>query len=484
MSGQTHRGVVNLPTMPLAVGRLLGAAVLVAALAVSRPCAAADPEPPQRIRAGLEILGFLAVDNALLYVSAPPAADPPGNVRLLDKLTLKAWSFDASSFTTNFAAHPLAGTFYYTTARSNRIAPLESLGWASTASLLWELAEFPENVSFNDLIVTPVAGTSLGEPLVQLSQWLDRGHPSGARHFLAAVLFPMKLVNGGPPPDDSDSGALAADLSIVSGSKLGSGPELGVHVASRLVHFPGFGDPGDGTRIGFDGNVSGLSLDARGGRSGLADLRFAAGTSLASLYQRSFGITGEGWDLLASGGVSYDFRQHAWNGGPLDSWSSVHVPGVGFQLRRVQGPFLVSLRADLALTFGGASSFALDGAPATLPTETLTTTQRAWGYTMGWGISAAPRLDISYGPLSLDLAAAIDTRYSLNRPDPWVDRQPTADLSDSWSTVRGGLNLKLPWNQLQISASLERNLRRGSAGSASRTVGETVALIGLGFALQ
>ena len=67
--------------------------------------------------------------------------------KLIDKLTLKAWSFDASAYATNFLAHPLAGTFYYTTARSNRVAPLESLGWASLASLTWELAEFPENVS-------------------------------------------------------------------------------------------------------------------------------------------------------------------------------------------------------------------------------------------------------------------------------------------------------------------------------------------------
>jgi len=466
---------------------LLSAAVLAAALAVSRPCAAADADPPSspaRLRTSLQIGAFLGLDFALLYLSSPPEGDPPGNVRLVDKLTLKAWSFDASAFETNFLAHPFAGTFYYTTARSNRSGPLESLGWASLASLTWELAEFPENVSFNDLIVTPVAGASLGESLVQLSQWLDRKRGSTARNVLSAVLFPMKLLNGGPPPlDDGENGALGVDLGLISGARIGGGAEFGVRMATRLVHFRGFGEPGEGARLGFDGNVSGLSLNVRGGRSGLADLRFTANASLVTLYDRRIGEGGDGWDLLVSGGVGYDLRKHAWDGGPMDSWSSVHVPGLGLELRRIDGPLQIRFRADLALTFGGSRSFALDGAPGLVPVDALTSTQRTWGYTLGWGLAAAPSLEIAYGPVSLDFGAAIDTRYSILGPDPWPDRHPSADLTDSWSNVHGGAKLRLPWSDLQISALIERNLRRGSAAGSTRTAGETVALVGLGFSL-
>src|SRR5439155_13466202 len=332
-------------------GQLVGAAVLAATLAVPRPCAAADADPPQRVRTAVQTLGFLGLDFALLYFSPPPAADPPGNVRLIDKLTLKAWSFDASAFATNFAAHPLAGTFYYTIARSNRSGPLESLGWASLASLTWELAEFPENVSLNDLIVTPVGGASIGESLVQLSQWLDRRPRSPARGVLAALLFPMKLFNGGPAADDGEDGALAVDLRLVSGGRLGGSGELGMRFATRLVHFPHYGEPGEGAQFGFRGNVSALSVDARANRSGLTDLRFTAGAALATVYQRWIRAEGEGWDLLAFGGVAYEMRQHAWDAGPMDAWSSVHVPVLGLQLRRMDGPFQVSLRAELALTF-------------------------------------------------------------------------------------------------------------------------------------
>src|SRR5205085_6968972 len=134
--------------------------------------------------------------------------------------------------------------------------PLESLGWASLAALAWELAEYPENVSINDLIVTPVGGASIGESLVQLSQWLDRRPRSTAGGVLAALLFPMKLLNGGPPANDGEGGALAADLRLVSGARLGGGGQLGVRFATRLVHFQGFGEPGEGAQVGFHGNVS------------------------------------------------------------------------------------------------------------------------------------------------------------------------------------------------------------------------------------
>ena len=103
---------------------------------------------------------------------------------------------------------------------------------------------------------------------------------------------------------------------------------------------------------------------------------------------------------------------------------------------------------------------------------------------MGWGFAASPSLEVTYGPLSLEVGAAIDTRYAILGSDPWPDRHPTAKISDSWSTVRGSAGWKLPWKDLQMTASLERNVRRGSAGPSSRTAGETVALVGFGFALR
>jgi hypothetical protein len=466
-------------------GRFLGAAVLAAALFVSRPSPAADSDDsPRRLRTAAEIGAFLGFDFALLYLGPAPLADPPGNVRLVDKLTFKAWSFDASAFLTNFGAHPLAGTFYYTTARSNRVGPFESLAWGSLSAVTWELIEFPENVSFNDLVMTPIGGASLGEAMVQHSLWLDR-QPTPLRRVLSGALFPMKLLNGGPAPDAIDTGELATDLGLVSGGKLGGGtPTLGLRFGSRLVHFPGYGEPGRGGQFGRAGNVTALGLDIRAGSAGLADLRGGASVALATFYRRNLDGDGNGWDALASAGIAYDFREHTWDRGPLDTWSVVHVPGLGVELRRLDGELRTSLRADVALTFGGARSFALDGTPGALPVDALTTTQRSWGYTIGWGFAAAPSLTLAYGPVLLGVSAAIDTRYGILGPDPWPDRHPTASIKDSWATVRAAASWKLPWYDLQIAGSIERNVRRGSAEQYTRTAGETVVLGGIGFALR
>src|SRR4051794_9424451 len=213
-------------------GRVLFRTLALAGLfTMARAAAAAEDDSPRRVRTSAEIFTFLALDFTLLHLSAPPTADPPGNVSLVDKLTFKAWSFDASAFPTNFAAHPLAGAFYYTTARSNLSSPLESLTFATLASLTWELVEYPENVSFNDMIVTPVAGASIGEPLVQLSRWLDKQPGSAGRRFLSAALFPMKLVNGSPPPDDEE-GALEAQVRLISGAASRTGGQFGVQIGT------------------------------------------------------------------------------------------------------------------------------------------------------------------------------------------------------------------------------------------------------------
>ncbi len=469
--------------MPRLPAVFVCAAALAATIAPTRPCRAQELDPLRPVRTGGEIAGFLALDFGLLFVTPPPAGDPPGNVKLIDKLTLKAWSFDASSFETNFSAHPFAGTFYYTTARSNRYGALASLGWASAAALAWELAEFPENVSFNDLVVTPVAGTSIGESLVQLSQWI--GRKRGSNSVLSTLLFPMKALNGGALAEERDDDALAADVRLVGGAKWHGGPELGVAMSTRLVHVPGFGQAGRGTRLGIGGDLTGLSLSARGGSSGGTHFRFTASAALFSMYQRDIGAGGDGWDFLATGGVAYDLRRHVWQDGRTpDAWSSVHVPHLGLQLRRLDGDLRVTVRADLGVTLCGARSLALDAAPGSVSIDTLTATQRAWGYTMGWGLSAAPAVEIAYGPLSLEGGAALDTRYGLDQADPWPDHHPSATITDSWSSIRGGARLRLPWSDLQISASVQRDLRRGSDGAASRTQAETIGMLGIGFALQ
>jgi len=65
---------------------------------------------------------------------------------LIDKLTLKAWSFDASAFETLPGAPDSRDLYYTTAARIARARSIPRVG--VRCALTWSSTEFPENVSF------------------------------------------------------------------------------------------------------------------------------------------------------------------------------------------------------------------------------------------------------------------------------------------------------------------------------------------------
>lgn len=86
------------------------------------------------------------------------------------------WDKDDPFF--NYFAHPMAGAAYYTLSRHNGKSPLESFGYSfAMSTFFWEygfeaLAEIP---SMQDLIITPVVGSLLGEAAYQYEQKIRNG---------------------------------------------------------------------------------------------------------------------------------------------------------------------------------------------------------------------------------------------------------------------------------------------------------------------
>lgn len=136
-----------------------------------------EPAPTYRLRLGLEEL--FAVTAAFVgYAIQDPPESIPGvrmPVHVWEKLSFQSgtWVFDADDFGTNMVGHPTAGTVYYLIARGNRVSIPEAFAWSFGASLAWELVEFKEAVSINDVVMTPVGGLALGEAFSQLSAWFD-----------------------------------------------------------------------------------------------------------------------------------------------------------------------------------------------------------------------------------------------------------------------------------------------------------------------
>ena len=72
---------------------------------------------------------------------------------------------DDDKFYLNYMLHPYWGATYYIRGRERRLSRWQSLGYSALLSTLYEFGAeaFFEPVSYQDLIVTPLIGSLLGE---------------------------------------------------------------------------------------------------------------------------------------------------------------------------------------------------------------------------------------------------------------------------------------------------------------------------------
>jgi hypothetical protein len=454
-----------------------------------------NPGGPHRLRAATEIGTWLVLDWSLMLFTPPPAADPPGDVSVWKKLSLQGVRYDVSAFPTNFVLHPLAGTLYYGAARSNGLGAFESFGWAVASSTVWELAEYPEVFSINDEVVTPVAGAALGECFFQLASWLDRGPRGLGKTALGWVLAPVKklddALDGATLERGAPDGALEVRQALTTGVTRGAKgfrPELRLGLGTRLVRDPDYGKPGHALHADLDGGVTELAVDVAAAQGGLSDFRLAAQAWFATLYQRALaagpGGRVSGVDLLLGLGPGYELRLHDWDRAraqPLDALSVVHVPGALAELRVFSGAAELRARVEVAASFGGTRSLALDRGASGLDAEALPTPQQAWGYHFGIGPSLAPSLEARLGPASLAVSARCDALTGILARDVEPGFHPTARLADSQTRFAGRAAYRFPWRGLELSAQLERGLRWSRAGETTANAAETRFGLGLGF---
>ncbi len=94
----------------------------------------------------------------------------------------------------NYIGHPISGAVYYTVARSNGYSKMESFGYSVMMStFFWEYGfeSFAERPSVQDLIITPVIGSILGEVFYQWGEKIkaNNGKVLGRKSIGNVVLF-------------------------------------------------------------------------------------------------------------------------------------------------------------------------------------------------------------------------------------------------------------------------------------------------------
>ncbi len=112
--------------------------------------------------------------------------------------------WDKDDFYINYIGHPVSGAAYYTLARHNKLTPMESFGYSVLMStFFWEYGfeAFAEIPSYQDLIITPVVGSILGE---MFFQWEQRIHANNGEVMGSKRLGKIAMVALNPMGSLSD----------------------------------------------------------------------------------------------------------------------------------------------------------------------------------------------------------------------------------------------------------------------------------------
>ena len=397
----------------------------------------------------------------------------------------EAVRFDNNRFSTNTLGHPVAGMAYYGTSRVSGHDPFASLLFAVGSSAVWEWGlEWREQVSINDQIFTPVAGTALGEFVHQLGEYLNSAPGGGgtAQQVAGATLgFPRWLHrqwDDDPPPPELPADALGfssaywhrfdvtLETSHLDNETGAEGFVHGLRAEGEIVGIPGFQRPGRFHVAFADGNFSALHLRTGAGEGGATELDLSARTGMAGFYGQSY-----------EGSSSQDLRGHAFRLGwdiayrhtsrdllgRLDEVSVVHVLGPGADLWMAQGDLRARVSADVHGDFAAVHSLAYpvwsdDNGSAGVKSVLL-----EQGYYHAFGLSSRLALEVSLAGFEVGGRVGFGTYSSiegLDRNQESVTRDTS--LADDVLDFEGWAGYAAPDGGVSLRVTGGGWLREGS----------------------
>lgn len=397
---------------------------------IPRTFAYTAPAEPNYVRAVLELVGVMTL-GFVWYVTT---TDIVHNYDLgyswpifRKKLLGRAFTLDTNILNTNFVGHPAGGTMYYMAARSNQLTIAESAAFAIGGSLVWEyFGEVHEVVSANDMIVTPLAGIAISEPLLQLGAFFDRSSPALRNRILGSLFAPLKTLNdaldgrtlarsealdarGFPRNEwhqfDLRIGAAAVAQSALSESwPAYTGYELRVSLASQLARLPGYDGVAQRSIVFGDANVSAMRLDVALAPDGMVDFDLQSGFVFVghSYRHTSRDVRGlaRGYGTLLGLTISFQYTLHDYDrdhARPKDRIATVQPIGVLFEYRAALGDVRLIARASGGGDFGGVGAYAWTAFARTTDTSTypLTLTKDRYYFAAGGHAFASLILDVS-----------------------------------------------------------------------------------------
>ena len=142
-----------------------------------------DPRYGPIVDDTIYLQGVMLSAIGVLYLM-PESLTNWSGAKLKEKSLWARWSehvssgpvWDDDAWAINYIGHPVSGAYYYTMARNDGMSTYESAAFSTLMStLFWEYGyeAFSEVPSIQDIILTPLIGSLLGEELIVLQHKLD-----------------------------------------------------------------------------------------------------------------------------------------------------------------------------------------------------------------------------------------------------------------------------------------------------------------------
>lgn len=397
------------------------------------------------------------------------------------RLEGKAYAFDSNGFDTNFLFHPIAGTLYYLTPRSNRFDPFASFAIALGTSWLWEFfGEFQEKPSINDLVVTPVAGMAWGETTTQLGAFFLRACPTAANQMLGSVLAPMtalhdaidgaeRLPSCNPDAPEAHRFRLSATGGEAWSEGLNAYPFVKFGLRTEVMHLTRFARPGVGWSTFSDGNVSrlGVGVTLATAPSEVADFSLLTQTVIAGLHYRNNDYH-KGYlrrrEAIFGLLVGAEYTRHRYQPGqPPDRIFLLDLPAFTARYYGSSANIGWELTLDAGGVFGGADSFALSRAMFEAPpAPDLTSVATAEGYNHVAGIALNPRFRLELQGAELGLEARSE-RMLAWRVSDHTGKSASTPVSEQRRRTRWWISVGTP-HLVRFTVATSWTQRSGEVG--------------------
>ena len=404
----------------------------------------------------------------------------------------EAWRFDSNCFNLNWT-HALAGTLYYSFARTNNLSVLESFLFTTAGSLYWEyVVEWRNVISINDNLFSAFGGIPTGEAWFQLGRYFSaRG---GLLDRILSFLNPILKFNDWldrrepkEPRTEGENGWHDFSFSLGTQSRRsgsqGDRSVLWGSVRTQIVGIPEYGQPGEVRRGIHTTAASEISAEFFLGSRGLEESGLFVKAALLGHYVKDVRENGTGHEFFLGLGSAFSYYRRTGTafydscdvkvrrGHDLrleeardfkDKFSIVHIAGpvalFDAYFRRVK----LRLTLDACVDFALVNALALNDYSAEHDITGFKTTVLHYGYYYALGASLMSGCSVEFGNFRLQGLARYHYFDSVEGRDRFQDElADDAPIVDSRLRLRADLSYRFFGSPVEMRLSYEGIDRRG-----------------------